>query len=80
VDPVFAYGEFGLMNMRRNDAWNYSNDIRVTEEQIYVGLGYLEQLTDRIFAQTLILYSVNETAYYPLENIVFRVGFELHLD
>jgi hypothetical protein len=58
--------------------FKHGTDI-VEINSLYVGAGYEQPLSDRVFMDFLILYNLNETYYSPYSNPVIRLGFRVVL-
>jgi hypothetical protein len=46
---------------------------------LFVGVGYEQPFTERVFMDIMVLYNINETYASPYSNPVFRLGFGFRL-
>jgi hypothetical protein len=71
---VFAYGEYGIMNM---DVYNYLSYeySRANVASFLIGGGYRQMIGRNAGIELLLLYDLIDDPYSPYTNPVIRMGF-----
>ncbi len=72
-NSFYAYAEFEYLTYE-----DYYNE-QVVSENILIGGGYKQWLSNRSYAYLSLLYNINETYKTPYSNPVFRTGFIIRL-
>lgn len=80
VSNFFIHGEYERIQVRTyRSLTNPGERTTLSEDNIFMGVGYGLRASDRVRLNLLLLYNFNDDSRVYLDNPVFRVGVDLFL-
>ncbi|MFA6925307.1 MAG: hypothetical protein WC223_13760 [Bacteroidales bacterium] len=77
LENVFAHVEYELLNFDRQLFDPYKPPRRINIENLLVGGGYRQEISNNFYTNLLVLWNLNETYYTFYTNPIIRVSFDI---